>query len=424
MPGDDNGLYEPLYEHMGANDPVRKLATAIQYSGVESRQLFSGYRGSGKSTELFRLKKMLEEDGYLVYYANALDYMNPALAVDVTDFLIFLAGAFGESVKKVEGIDLTGESYWERFRNYLENTTIKFEKIDFTAFKNIATFKAAIKEEPSFRQQLKSAMSLRLSELVAQVRRFFEDCKKRLDELHTNSGIVFLFDNLEQLRGVALNEKQEVITSVRNLFSQHLDSLNIPYFHLVYTAPPWLRFAISGIGMEILPSIVQWKGDADHTPVHEGDKALLNVIKRRFGPGGFQEFFGSDEAALPIVRSCGGSLRDLLFLVRDTILVADELPISSEVVGKVIQRLANSLVLMSTDDALWLAQVAKTHNPELPNRSDEKISEFTVFVDARQVLFLRNSKEWYDVHPLIREHVEKTAQREAEKAGAGSESGE
>jgi hypothetical protein len=34
------------------------------------------------------------------------------------------------------------------------------------------------------------------------------------------------------------------------------------------------------------------------------------------------------------------------------------------------------------------------------------------------VLFLRNGKEWYDVHPLIRKHVEKIALREAEAAAS------
>jgi hypothetical protein len=272
-----------------------------------------------------------------------------------------------------------------------------------------------LKDVPSFRQQLQSALSLRLSELEGQVKKFFEDYRKALDQRHANSGIVFLFDNLEQLRGNALNEEEEVIASVQKLFSQHLDRLSIPYFHVVYTAPPWLRFAVPGIAMEILPSIVQWKNDPEHTPVHGGDRCLLEVIKRRFGPQGFQRFFASDEAALPLVRSCGGSLRDLLFLLRQTILSANSFPVADETIQSSIRKLRNSLLLVSTDDALWLARVAKNRAPELPDRNPENISRFTLFVDTHLVLFLRNGREWYDVHPLIREHVEQIAKREAER---------
>ena len=415
-PGDPR--YEPLYAALGPDDPVEQLSTTIGFSGVESRQLFSGFRGSGKSTELLRLKKTLEEQNYRVYYANALDYLNPALPVDITDVLILLAGAFSDSVREAEGIDVAGESYWERFWHYLNTTQVKLEGFDLSLFKDAAKLKVSLKDVPSFRQRIQEAMSLRLSELEAQVKKFFEDYRKAISKTHSNSGIVFLFDNLEQLRGNALSEEQEVIASVEKLFSQHLDRLSIPYFHVVYTVPPWLRFAIPGIAIEILPSIVQWKNDAGHTPSHDGDKCLLEVIRKRFGNDNFLKFFGTDEAALTLVRSCGGSIRDLLFLLRQTILSASTLPVLAETIATSIRKLRDSFLLVSTEEALWLARIAKSRKPELPDRSSVNISRFTLFVDTHLVLFLRNGQEWYDVHPLIREHVENIARREAEKVAS------
>lgn len=52
-------LYQPVYDHEGCDDPVELMQTRIEFSEVESVQLFSGFRGSGKTTELFRLKKRL-----------------------------------------------------------------------------------------------------------------------------------------------------------------------------------------------------------------------------------------------------------------------------------------------------------------------------------------------------------------------------
>jgi len=179
-----------------------------------------------------------------------------------------------------------------------------------------------------------------------------------------------------------------------------------------------LRFAIPGMAIEILPSIVQWKNDAGHTPNHDGDQCLLEVIRKRFGNDNFLKFFGTDEAALTLVRSCGGSIRDLLFLLRQTILSASSLPVLAETIASSIRKLRDSFLLVSTEEALWLARIAKSRKPELPDRSSVNISRFTLFVDTHLVLFLRNGQEWYDVHPLIREHVENIARREAEKAAS------
>jgi hypothetical protein len=415
-PGDPR--YEPLYEKLGERDPVQQLARSIRFSESESRQFFSGFRGAGKSTELKRLKKVLEEQGYVVYYANALDYLNPALPVDISQFLIVLAGAFSDSVKEAEGIDLVDQSFWTRFVNYLTTTNVKIEGFDLNLFKDIATLKVSLKDVPGFRDELQKAMSIRLSALQAQVAKFFEDYRKAIDKKSTNLGVVFLFDNLEQLRGNSLVEEQEVIASVEKLFSQHLDRLTIPYIHVVYTVPPWLRFAVPGMAMEILPSIVQWENDSDRSPKTSGDMCLLHVLKKRFPAGGFQCFFGSDEAALPLVNSCGGSLRDLLRLLRDTILVTGTLPVQKEAIQSSIGKLRNSFLVMSTEDALWLNRIGASRKPELPDQTTKNIFRFTLFVDTHLVLFLRNGDEWYDVHPLLREHVAEIAKREAEKASS------
>jgi len=179
------------------------LNKKIAFSGVESRQLFSGYRGSGKTTELLRLKKALEEQNYRVYYANALDYLNPALPVDITDFLILLAGAFSDSVREAEGIDVAGQSYWTRFWHYLNTTQVKLDGFDLSLFKDAAKLKASLKDVPSFRQRLQETMSLRLSELEAQVKTFFEDYRKAIGERFANSGVVFIFEKLGPHRGKA-----------------------------------------------------------------------------------------------------------------------------------------------------------------------------------------------------------------------------
>ena len=89
IPG--SAFYEPLHEGNIQDDPVARMFTSIAFTPVQSIQLFSGFSGSGKTTELLRLKQRLEQAGFVVVYANALDYLNPAEPVDITELLIVLA---------------------------------------------------------------------------------------------------------------------------------------------------------------------------------------------------------------------------------------------------------------------------------------------------------------------------------------------
>src|SRR5208282_5743212 len=96
-PGDK--FYQPIYEQAGVEDPVALMRVLIELTATESIQMFSGFRGSGKTTELFRLKKSLEDQGYVVLYGDALEYLNPAQEIDISNLLIVLAGTFSDALE-------------------------------------------------------------------------------------------------------------------------------------------------------------------------------------------------------------------------------------------------------------------------------------------------------------------------------------
>src|SRR6516164_4465695 len=110
----DSELYEPLYDQ-SPDDPIGLIFRDIVFSEVQSLNFISGFRGSGKTTELSRLRKKLRDDGFFVAYANALDYVLPSEPVDISDFLIVLAGSFSDSLEEELGFDAAKESWWTRF---------------------------------------------------------------------------------------------------------------------------------------------------------------------------------------------------------------------------------------------------------------------------------------------------------------------
>ncbi|AXC15953.1 Type II secretory pathway, ATPase PulE/Tfp pilus assembly pathway, ATPase PilB (plasmid) [Acidisarcina polymorpha] len=345
-----------------------------------------------------------------------MNYLNPALPIEIGDLLVLLAGAFSDAVSESEGLNLAGQSYWERFTNFLMNTQVTMTDLELGLVNDIAKLKFAFRDAPSFREILQKALSDRLFEVELQVRKFFEDYVKGLGERHPgNLGIVFIFDNLEQVHGSATTES-EVIASVQRLFTAHIERLKIPYVHLVYTVPPWLKFLLAGVDVELLPSICQWTKHPDRARRETGHASMLDVVRKRFGLESFNRFFGEESKAGQFVEVCGGNLRDLIRLLQEAFRRVDNLPITDKVIHSCIRSIRDDLLPIPTDDAIWLSRIARLREPSLPNGHPETISRFTLFLDIHLVLLFRNGDDWYDVHPLIREYVEQLASTEQRQA--------
>ena len=67
-------LYVDCKAVRGGSDVLVELGKTIRFSEKPTCQLFTGHIGSGKSTELFRLKQYLENNGCSVIYSSNLDF--------------------------------------------------------------------------------------------------------------------------------------------------------------------------------------------------------------------------------------------------------------------------------------------------------------------------------------------------------------
>lgn len=421
----EDRFYEPIYSHgSSVDEPIDRMQRRIEFDADQSLQFFSGFRGSGKTTELLRLKARLEQKGYLVVMANALDYINPSAPIDITDLLLVLAGAFGDQIKDKVGTDLLRESYWSRFRNFVTKTDVKLQEGSLSLPLVDLDIHAELKDNPSFRQQVQKALAPHLAALKRETFRYFDESLRsiRAHGRSQHSQIVFIFDSLEQLRG-SLSNEQAVIQSVEALFSNHLDTLRIPGLHLIYTVPPWLKFQLRSltVPVEILPSVQQWNNDPHRSPYPPGNEALHRVLERRAPPGSFETLFGPEphDASVRLVQHCGGHIRDLLRLVRECVVRARVLPISEAVVTSAIEHVRSDLLPLATEDALWLDRISRNRHPVHEKPEDGR--RLARFLDTHLVLYLKtNGEEWYDLHPLVRPEVERIVQWQAAESSAAN----
>jgi len=133
-------------------DPVQELADQIDLSDSAGAYLFTGNRGTGKTTELLRLATILRQDQYYceVFYVDMVEYLTLSQRIEVTDFLIGVLGAFSEQIGRRFSEDPGKPSFFDRVRSFL-NSNIQFTEIKLPA--GWIEFKAALQQNPTFKEQ-------------------------------------------------------------------------------------------------------------------------------------------------------------------------------------------------------------------------------------------------------------------------------
>lgn len=401
--------YVAVYETEGMEDPVRRIAQSIALENDRtSARLLSGYRGSGKSTELRRLRKQLLNDGYKVILIDILDYLDPVTPVAITDFLLAFAGAIGDAMEDAAflgtKIQVDG-GYWEQLVEFLRS--LKLDVEIGLPLSNGASLKAKLQRDPAFRRDLQRHMARHVSELYRKVALFVESCASRVLEQHEPRGIVVLVDSLEQIRGSS-TEASEVMRSVSRLFADHAERLKFPNLHVVYLVPPYLKALhanihalYSGAGLDIFPIFkVQTREGQRFQP---GIDTLIQVVEKR---GPWHHVFRSPDQLERLILASGGHFRDLLRLLREVLLRAldlPSLPVADTLVEEAIDRMRREQHPIANEDVVWLAKIARSKEAEIQDEDNQP--RFAHFLDTNRVLCYSNGTEWYDVHPLIREYV-------------------
>jgi hypothetical protein len=114
-----------------------------------------------------------------------------------------------------------------------------------------------------------------------------------------------------------------------------------------------------------------------------------------------------------VIAVCGGHFRDLLRLLRDTVVRATplpSLPVPPAVIAHTINAARRDFLPIAQDDARWLAEIARVRATALPSTEATPVNRLARFLDSHFVLYFINADEWYDIHPLIRDEVAEVVQ--------------
>ncbi|MEA2755015.1 MAG: hypothetical protein QOJ54_1304, partial [Aliidongia sp.] len=276
--------------------------------------------------------------------------------------------------------------------------------------------KFELKSDSAFRQNVKKAFGTRPKEFKDEVNSFFAEGVRLIRRAKgPDTKIVFIFDQLEQMRG-ALGLEEDVIRSVERIFSIEIDLLRLQYIHVIYTVPPWLSFlGARQVSVETLPAVHLWRNDPERSPDEFAWAAYRRLVRRRLEDAGLQRLFGAapeaaNESIDRLIEMSGGQIRDMLRLLREVVLRSDalpSLPVPSSLVTRAINAVRSDFLPIAQEDAKWLDVIARNRVTALLSTDAGPVMRLARFLDTHSVLFFKNGDEWYDVHPLIRDEIAK-----------------
>jgi len=389
---------------------ISKLGTKIQLADRPLCQLFTGFSGSGKTSELSRLAKRLRNDGHYVMHVDVERHLDLTHPIDYPDILIALGVAVDEDLYS----DPTNKTeQWAR-RFGAEIRSLLFSKVELDKLEvkvgaetTGAQFGYRLKGNTVLLEEIRRAAGNRRDELLKQSRAYFERADRYVrTSLGYSKGLVLLVDNLEKMP----TELPQIHEAAQALLLGQSRALRAPGVHTIYTFPPRLAFsparrALARLydGDPLVLPMVKVRDRPSGNSLPQGIDALEDLMLRRLD---VDEVFGGDRALVSaLVQHCGGYARELLQLGRGAIEAALEvgqgLPLGRAQIDASINGLRLSYYAAHRSGQKALLRYIDEYRPQaIPEPLEAGLEEV---VTGHLVMVYGNSQPWYDIHPLARD---------------------
>lgn len=390
----------------------RSIRLAANAHPAQSAHLFSGFRGTGKTTELSRLTAQLQDDQFTVLRVSARKYHHLTAALSLEELAVVLAAGIGEAALETLGDArlpaLAKQGVWERISTSLSGF-VENSKVSFTF--------AGIQLKPALYrgQGLKAQLEQVLRDRPDQTREFLHGFVSDIAASIHPRQLVIVVDDLEKY-DVPSDQVVEVYTQMQELFFAGADLLRLPSCHVVYTVPPYVALLNRSLAekydgnLYLLPSVKIRSRPPEHEDFLPGLAALERLIAERVD---LDALFGSARKACMrhLLLASGGNLRDLFTLVRGPVSAALDvgLPVGEADVEQSVQRHAAQFRLTRSPYEL-IRDVRR--RGDLIDVGDGRQAGFADALDQRLLLCYWNGDFWYDAHPLIEPQLDAAARFE------------
>ena len=390
----------------GDEDVVQELGRTVRRSDELTYQLYSGYRGSGKTTELLRLKKDLEDRGHIVVYFAADEEDLSVQDAQYTDILLACTRNLLKTLKQANP-DPILDWLKGRLRDLKEVmlTEIRVEDINLEiGLKEFAKITSAVRTDPNQRRRIREKLDPHTETLIQALNAFIKDGSSHLP---AKSKILVIADNLDRIVPVIRDNGR---SNHEEIFLDRHEQLKALNCHTIYTVPisliysRWSTELKDNYGIPlVLPSIMIRQ--KDNSPYQPGLDKLREMIELRLPenlrPHLIPNVFESEAVLQDLCLMSGGYARDLVQLMQEAINKTDSLPIRS----RAVQRAADDLrdvYRRAVEEEQWAVLREVHQEKSIENQAMERSLLFSRCVLEYRYFDDNGDKQtWYDAHPLL-----------------------
>jgi len=408
LPATETDLYVSLDDVRGNAGIVDKLANRIRLSGKPTCQILAGHRGSGKSTELYRLQRTLQEKAqtppYFVVYCEARHDID-LNDVDFPELMIGLLRQIAAQVKKNAGITLKAGYFKDRFE-FLKR--FLGSEVTFDAYEvevGMLKLSGVIKNSPDARQKLREALEPDTNNWIWAANELIGTAKLELTKKGYRD-LVVIVDDLDRM----IDRPHGVVpcSTCEHLFVRREAQLTAFLCHFVYTMP--ISCVYSGMAATIenlyggqppvVPMTKLTTRPPEAKPFKPGIQKFRDIITKRLAKAQVDEtqVFNDAKVRDELVKLSGGQPRELMILIREAIL-GTGLPIDAPAVERAARegRRSYARQLMAEH---WPIIEAVRRNGTL-GRTTDNDKAIRELLESRAILSYVNDEDWYGENPLL-----------------------
>jgi hypothetical protein len=362
--------------------------------------LFTGHRGCGKSTELLRVAKYLDDpDRYYVVRLDCLEKLDTN-NLKYSDVLLALAAALLEKLEQEDGITME-QVHLTRLENWFrERVEVHTDLRDFSAeirtgvkaqtglpwLGNLfAELTNKINIGSTYRDELRLVVRNNFSEFATAFNQLIRVAEDKIRAVNQGQRILFTVDGTDRLNS----------EDARQFFVDDVHQLTQISALFIYCAPIHLLHEDNqlnaGFGQPFRLPMLKIR-DRSGQEVLENCAVMRKLALRRVP----EYLFEGSEPLDHLVRYSGGHLRDMLRLLNLAINFADEEVIDMAAAKKAVKQVANEYRrFINSDDYARLVEIDL--HPDAPDD----------FTDAQSTLMLYNlilleyNDYFWKSHPVI-----------------------
>jgi hypothetical protein len=409
---DHDNLYIELDNVRGDADIVNRLASRIRFSDKPTCQILAGHRGSGKSTELYRLQHHLQttdQEGhrYFVVFCECDDDIDRN-DVDFPEVLLAIVRQTAKQLRDREGIHLDPGYFKDCLQRIKSLLTSEIQLEGFELDTGLLKLSGAIKGSPDGRKKIREKLEPDTSNLITAANDVLSQAMLELTKKAWH-GMVIVVDDLDKM---IVRPHSSGCTTAEYLFIHREAQLSAFNCHVVYTAPLGLAYSVQernvanlyGGPVPVVPMVkIHTQNGQSHEP---GMKKMREMIDVRLKAANARpaELFQNDFVQDELICWSGGQPRELMLLIRDAIIRGRLCPITSQSLNTAVRDSKRAYARQLRQEH-WpiIQQVAKTGQLQ---RSDSNENLVRDLLDSRALLQYVNDKEWYAVNPFLVEALE------------------